>query len=216
MPFTSPTARPAALTVAPSGPPAGSPATAGGSVAASAVLRLSRAVVFATVCGAVSAGGHALAGGATVPFGVYLAGVLAALGLAYAIDGRERGPAAVPAATVSTQMVLHQLFDRLAPAIGPDHAHAHPSSGMVLVHLTVAALTAWWLHRGERALWLMIRLYGAPRPVIRLLVTAPARADAGPEPPRRLPVRPGAAACAGRTVPGTISRRGPPAAAARH
>ncbi len=181
-------------------------------MAASAVLRLARAVVFATVCGAVSAGGHALAGGAPVPFGVYLAGVLAALGLAYLIDGRERGPAAVLAATVSTQMVLHQIFDRLAPGDPAAPGHAHPQAGMALIHLTVAALTAWWLHRGESALWLMIRLYGAPLPAVRLPVLLDAAAGAKP-----LTWRPMASglppALSGRAVSCPITRRGPPARA---
>jgi hypothetical protein len=176
---------------------------------ARSVLRLSRAVVFATVCGAVSAGGHALAGGGLVPFWVYLAGVLAAFGLAYLIDGRERGAAAVLVATVSTQMVLHRLFEWLAPGTGADPAHAHPAApGMALVHLTVAALTAWWLHRGERALWLMIRLYAAPPPVVRLLVTAPA----GVAPPSWRPLVSDVPAYAGRTVSSSVSRRGPPVA----
>ncbi|MEU6783267.1 hypothetical protein ABZ912_29085 [Nonomuraea angiospora] len=174
---------------------------------ASSVLRLVRAVVFATVCGAVSAGGHALAGGGLVPFEVYLAGVLAALGLAYLIDGRERGPVAVLVATVGTQMLLHQLFERLTPAAEAGPAHGHPAPGMALVHLTMAALTAWWLHRGERALWLLIRLYGAPR----LIVPLPAAAvPAGAVRPSWRPVTPYLTAYAGRTVSGAILRRGPP------
>ncbi|MEV0235498.1 hypothetical protein [Nonomuraea sp. NPDC050786] len=173
---------------------------------ASSVLRLARAVVFATVCGAVSAGGHALAGGGPVPFEVYLAGVLAALGLAYLIDGRERGPAAVLTAAIGTQMVLHQLFERLAPAAGAGAGHGHPAPGMALVHLTVAALTAWWLHRGERALWLMIRLYAGPPPLIRLLAAAPAEFAT----PLWRPVTSDLPVRSDRTVSGAIHRRGPP------
>ncbi|MEO3854860.1 hypothetical protein [Acrocarpospora sp. B8E8] len=30
---------------------------------------------------------------------------------------------------------------------------------MFLVHVAVAALTGWWLYRGERAVWLMLRLW---------------------------------------------------------
>lgn len=179
---------------------------------ASAVLRLSRAVVFATACGAVSVTGHVLAGGGHVPFEVFVAAVLAVLALAYVIDGRERGPAAVLAATVTTQAVLHQLFEHLAPGHVAGHGHGHPAPGMALVHLTVAALTAWWLHRGERALWLMLRLYGAPRPVIRLLAAAPAAVDTGPRPPSP-PLFPYAVpAGAGRVVAAAITRRGPPVA----
>lgn len=182
------------------------------------MLRLARAVVFATVCGGVSAAGHALAGGGPPPFWAYLAGVLAALGLAYLIDGRERGPVAVLAVTVGTQTVLHQLFERLAPPPAPmtglmiGHPDGHPGPGMALVHLTVAGLTAWWLHRGESALWLVIRLYGAPRPVVRLLAVLPAHAGERAMRTWR-PVTPGASGHRGRIVSGTINRRGPPAAA---
>ncbi|MEU6712032.1 hypothetical protein ABZ897_11205 [Nonomuraea sp. NPDC046802] len=173
---------------------------------ASKVLRLSRAVVFATVCCAVSAGGHVLAGGGAIPFRVFLAGVAAALALAYLIDGRERGLAAVLAATVTTQMALHQVFERLAPGAGFDAGHAHPASRMVLVHLTVAALTAWWLHRGERALWLVIRLYGAAPPVVRLLLGAPVEVA----PPSWRPVTREVPVRRGRIVSQAVGRRGPP------
>ncbi|GAA1639573.1 hypothetical protein GCM10009733_040900 [Nonomuraea maheshkhaliensis] len=217
----------------------GAPSDTGDAVGGTG-LRLARAVVFATVCGGVSAGGHALAGGGAVPFGAYLAGTLAAFALAYLIDGRERGLAAVLAATVGTQLVLHLFFERLAPArthlpapFGPqpDPGHllhgtspsGHPSFSMALAHLTVAALTAWWLHRGERALWTMIRLCGTECPVVgplvgslvRLLVPAPAPDGAETAGRDGRPMTYGAAACSGRAVPRTISRRGPPATA-RH
>ncbi|TMR30806.1 hypothetical protein ETD85_28045 [Nonomuraea zeae] len=147
-----------------------------------------------------------------MPFWVYLAGVLAAFGLAYLIDGRERGAAAVLAATLSAQAVLHQLFERLSPGAASAAAHAHPAAGatagMVIVHLTVAALTAWWLHRGERALWLMIRLYAAPRPVIPLLVTTAPEVTA----PSWWPVVSDVPVCGERIISSAVGRRGPPAA----
>ncbi|MGP3959752.1 hypothetical protein ACTWPT_27445 [Nonomuraea sp. 3N208] len=176
---------------------------------ASSALRLSRAVVFATVCGAVSAGGHALAGGGLVPFEVYLAGVLAVLASAYLIDGRELGPAAVLAATAGAQTVLHQLFERLAGArpAGAEAAHGHLAPGMTLAHLTVAALTAWWLYRGERALWLMVRLYGTPLPLIRLLVTVPATCA---RPGWRPVAAPEISIRARTTASRAVTRRGPP------
>ncbi|HEX4816857.1 MAG TPA: MFS transporter [Nonomuraea sp.] len=155
----------------------------------------------------MSVGGHTLAGGGPVPFPVYLAGVLAVLASAYALNGRERGLPAVLAATVTAQTVLHQLFERLAPAAEHAHAHGQPAPGMTLAHLTVAGLTAWWLHRGERALWLMIRLYAAPPPAIRLLVAAPVPVAA----PAWRPVIPvDVPAEAGRVVTYAIGRRGPP------
>ncbi|MFI6922776.1 hypothetical protein ACIBIZ_22735 [Nonomuraea spiralis] len=175
--------------------------------AASVWLRLSRAVVFATVCGAVSAGGHLLAGGGAVPLWGGALGVLTALAAALLVSGRERGPAAVLAATTLTQLVLHQLFERLAPATGVAPGHGHPAPAMTLVHLTVAALTAWWLHRGERALWLMIRLYAAPPPVTALLLLAPVEVTI---PPRRPPAHADVPAPMGRTACRTLTRRGPP------
>ncbi|WP_378788192.1 hypothetical protein ACFMQL_30380 [Nonomuraea fastidiosa] len=183
-------------------------ARAAGAPSAAAVLRLARAVVFATVCGAVSAGGHVLAGGGPVPLPVYLAAVLATLTMAYLADGRERGLGAVLAATAGTQTLLHQIFERLAPGELTGHVHGHAATGMMLVHLTVAALTAWWLHRGERALWLIIRLYGIPLPATRLLVTAPAVAE--PWTPAWRPATPEAAPRRGRLISRAISRRGPP------
>ncbi|MEV4393127.1 hypothetical protein [Nonomuraea sp. NPDC049607] len=175
--------------------------------AASVWLRLSRAVVFATVCGFVSAAGHLLAGGGAVPLWGCALGVLAALAAAVLIDGRERGPAAVLAATTVTQLVLHQLFEHLAPAAGPAAGHGHPAPAMALVHLTVAALTAWWLYRGERALWLMIRLYAAPPPVIGLLLLAPVEVTI---PPRRPPAHADVPTPTGRIACRTLTRRGPP------
>ncbi|WP_436763005.1 hypothetical protein [Streptosporangium sp. V21-05] len=139
-------------------------------------LRVPRAVVFATMCLVVSAGGHALAGGGLIPPRLAVLGALVAFCVAYALNGRERGVEVVLAATTGAQIVLHELFSRAASA---PHAmssaeHGHSSGlGMTVAHLVVALGTGWWLHRGESALWLMIRLYGGPRPSIRLLFAAP-------------------------------------------
>ncbi|NUR84947.1 MAG: MFS transporter [Nonomuraea sp.] len=162
------------------------------------MLRLARATVFAVACVAVTAAGHLLAGGAALPLGVLAAGLLAALTLAYALNGRERGPEVVLAATAAAQLGLHQLFS--APA--PEMAHDHLNLGMPLAHLTVALLTGWWLHRGESACWLMLRLWlnGLPR-VLTLDLPQPVRqAPAPPATPRPIP----------RWTPTPIHRRGPP------
>ncbi|NRQ36262.1 hypothetical protein HII36_31170 [Nonomuraea sp. NN258] len=174
---------------------------------ASSALRLSRAVVFATVCGGVSAAGHALAGGGPIPLAGYLLGVACALLLAYLADGRERGLPGVLALTVTAQVALHELFGRLAPA--PAAGHGHAATGMALVHLTIAALTAWWLWRGERALWLMISLYGVPPAVIpRLLALGPVDVPVpGVRRAAVLRTRPSRT----RVVCGAVGRRGPPA-----
>ncbi|MEV0758380.1 hypothetical protein [Streptosporangium sp. NPDC050280] len=143
-------------------------------------LRVPRAVVFATMCLVVSAGGHALAGGGLIPPYLAVLGALIAFCVAYALNGRERGMEVVLGATIGTQIVLHELFSRAAPAshtMSPTE-HDHSGPGMTVVHLVVALGTGWWLHRGESALWLMIRLYGGPRPLIRLLFAVPVEVTA--------------------------------------
>jgi hypothetical protein len=139
---------------------------------AASALRVPRAIVFATLCIVVSAGGHALAGGGPLPPHLAVLGAVIAFGVAYALNGRERDVEVVLAATIGSQVLLHELFSRAAPAphmtVSADHAH--PGLGMAAIHLVVALGTGWWLYRGESALWLMIRLYGARMPVIRLLL----------------------------------------------
>ncbi|WP_371785640.1 hypothetical protein [Streptosporangium subroseum] len=139
---------------------------------AASALRVPRAIVFATLCIVVSAGGHALAGGGPLPPHLAVLGAVIAFGVAYALNGRERGVEVVLAATVGAQVLLHELFSRAAPAphMTASADHAHPGLGMAAIHLVVALGTGWWLYRGESALWLMIRLYGGRMPVIRLLL----------------------------------------------
>ncbi|MCA2226525.1 MFS transporter [Nonomuraea aurantiaca] len=167
-------------------------------------MRLARAMVFAVVCAAVTAAGHAFAGGAAVAPGVMVAGGLGALGLAYVLSGRERGPEVVLGATVGTQASLHKLFELTAPSTG----HAHFAVGMVLVHLTIAVLTGWWLHRGESAFWLMLRLSGRPRLTLpRPFHPIPAIAAALVRPaPARAPLRTSITVQIATAEP----RRGPP------
>lgn len=167
-------------------------------------MRLARAIVFAVVCAAVSAAGHAFAGGAAVAPGVMVAGGLGALVLAYVLSGRERGPEVVFGSTVGTQVSLHKLFELTAPGTG----HVHFAVGMALVHLTIAVLTGWWLHRGESAFWLMLRLAGRPRlalprPFRAIPVIAPARVRPAPA---RAPLRPSITVLIATAEP----RRGPP------
>lgn len=135
-------------------------------------FRLPRALVFATLCLVVTGGGHALAGGGLVPAHLGVLGAVVAFCLAYALNGRERGLEVVLPTTVAAQILLHELFSLAAPAphtaVSADHGH--PGLGMTVIHLVVASLTGWWLHRGESALWLMIRLYGRRIPLIRMVV----------------------------------------------
>ncbi|MFI6497326.1 MFS transporter [Nonomuraea typhae] len=167
------------------------------------VLRLVRAAVFAMVCVAVSAGGHLFAGGARITATPLLLGAGAALALAWTLNGRERSRETVLAATAGTQIVLHELF---TDAPDPIAEHGHLNLGMPLVHLTVALLTGWWLHRGERAAWAILRLWAA-EPFRLLLIAKP------PEPPE--PVRPAvprddAGVHRSRHFTTAVARRGPP------
>ncbi|WP_329080286.1 MULTISPECIES: hypothetical protein [unclassified Streptosporangium] len=175
----------------------------------STALRVPRAIVFATMCLVVSAGGHALAGGGLIPPHLAVLGALVAFCVAYALNGHERGPEVVLTTTAGAQILLHELFDGAAPA---SHltvsAHNHPGPGMTLTHLAVALGTGWWLHRGESALWLMIRLHGGRVPLIRPLLAAPA----GVTPPVRQPVpATGVRPYGGWEILPALRRRGPPA-----
>ncbi|MEV8633945.1 hypothetical protein AB0395_20025 [Streptosporangium sp. NPDC051023] len=168
-----------------------------------------RAIVFATLCTAVSAGGHVLAGGALVPPRLGILGAVIAFCVAYPLGGRERGPEVVLGATTGVQILLHELFNRAAS--GP-HAtglgeHGHPGSGMTAVHLAVALGTGWWLYRGESAVWLMIRLHGGRVPAIRLLLVIPAEVSA---PVWQAVPAADAAPYGGLEILPSIRRRGPP------
>ncbi|WP_214108682.1 hypothetical protein [Acrocarpospora catenulata] len=110
----------------------------------------------------VTAGGHALAGGGPVGLGVLGVGAVGVAAFAYGVSGRELGPAGVIGGTVGVQLGLHELFGWVAPAPVLVTGHFHLNLGMGIVHLVVGVVTGWWLYRGESALGLMVRLWGAP------------------------------------------------------
>lgn len=93
---------------------------------AGAGLRLLRAAVFAAVCVALSAAGHALASCAAVPGWTLLAGFLGILAVAVPLAGRERSLPSIAAALAGGQIALHTLFGAGAhtatqqPAAGED------------------------------------------------------------------------------------------------
>ncbi|WP_155342035.1 hypothetical protein [Acrocarpospora corrugata] len=166
-----------------------------------------RAAAFAVACVVVSVGGHAFAGGEPVPGWAMGAGVLGALLMAYAVNRSERGAEVVLASTVAAQVVLHQLFAWSAPAPAlPGHGHR---LGMFVVHLVTAALTGWWLYRGERAVWLMLRLWAmGSLAAFRWLLTA----LRGQFPPPRAAVPVGVCDYfTGWEIASAVCRRGPPA-----
>ncbi|GAA0916040.1 MFS transporter [Nonomuraea longicatena] len=141
------------------------------------VFRLIRAAAFAAVCVLVSAGGHLFAGGGAIsPIALGL-GFGVPYVLALVVNGRERSRESVLVATSVVQLVLHQVFARVAPVAELDTGHGHLNVGMTMVHLTVALLSGWWLHQGEQAVWTALRLWGvAP---LLLLFAAPVPVEAG-------------------------------------
>ncbi|WP_067179506.1 hypothetical protein [Microtetraspora niveoalba] len=192
-------------------------------------LRLPRAIVFAAVCVVVSAAAHAFAGGGAVPPDVMALGAVGALAIAYALNARERGPEVVLTATIGVQVLLHELFVWSAPGasltplpaagitpavyplptVPPGTGHGgHLGVGMSLAHLVLAVTTGWWLYRGERAVWLMLRLWSAaPFAVLRWMRAVSAGMFTAPD--RPVPqTEPGP--YIGREVEAAIHRRGPP------
>lgn len=73
-------------------------------------MRLLRAAVFAAVCVALSAAGHALAACALVPWWTLLAGFLGILAVAVPLAGRERALPSIATALAGGQIALHTLF----------------------------------------------------------------------------------------------------------
>ncbi|MFI7700013.1 hypothetical protein [Nonomuraea sp. NPDC049480] len=172
------------------------------------VLRLARAIVFTTVCIVVTAAGHAFAGGDSSTPWVLLVGAAATLGPAYVLSGREHGLGFVLGVTVAAQAFLHELFTRNAPIPVDDVVHSHFGFGMGVAHLVVAVVTGWYLHRGDSALWLMLRLWAKPSIAVLWWLATPV------VPPRarvlRIPTPPAPRVPTSWELPAAVSRRGPP------
>ncbi|MGW1427717.1 hypothetical protein ACWD6K_03725 [Streptomyces sp. NPDC002431] len=91
---------------------------------AGAGLRLLRTAVFAAVCVALSAAGHALASCAAVPWWTLLAGFLGVFAVAAPLAGRERTLPSITAALAGGQLALHALFGLGAHGTAADAAAA--------------------------------------------------------------------------------------------
>ncbi|MFF3751595.1 hypothetical protein ACFYYH_14220 [Streptomyces sp. NPDC002018] len=94
-------------------------------------LRLTRAVVFAAVCVAVSGLGHALQSGTPLPWPALVLALPATGGAGWWLAGRERGAPAVVGASAAGQVILHALFSWthvLLPGAGDARAMDMPSS----------------------------------------------------------------------------------------
>lgn len=98
-------------------------------------FRLARAAMFAAVCVVTTAFGHALMSDAPLPWWAVAYAFGATAAAAWWLTGRERGVAAVTAATVAAQLSLHELFglaQRLGAAPGAgglSSASTAPRSG---------------------------------------------------------------------------------------
>lgn len=192
----------------------------------------SRAAVFAAVCTLLAVAAHRLMSDSDIPvialaFGAAavfcFARIAAALG--------ERGLATIGLLVGGSQIGLHVLFQAAQASslpAGMTSMSGMPgmpgkenATGMTIAHVLAALVTAWWLRRGEAALFAVVRRAGTAGAVLgaswRLLAewaagvrpigsAGPARSVAGVE------LRRSAVA---RVLLFTVIRRGPPAAAVR-
>ncbi|MFF4145516.1 hypothetical protein ACFY0A_30020 [Streptomyces sp. NPDC001698] len=246
-----------------------------------AALRYVRAAVFAAVCVALSAAGHAMMSGPALPGWSFAAAAVAVFVCAGLAAGRERSLSVIAGGVLACQGGLHLFFSwaqgNAAPAQATDkaaawadlllcghsgsagsaslpgrsmrqvvrdagldwnslpvHQHAghltpggsmadavhsmpavhHAGAGMLAAHLLAGLVCAWWLHRGERAVFALLAALAAAadRPLHRLLrlFVAGATAPVAPGGPRRFqrPVTVGQSHLA--VVRHVVIRRGPP------
>jgi hypothetical protein len=180
------------------------------------VYRAARAVVFATVCVGLAITGHLMASGASVPPSAVAGGLAVTTVVGIVLAGTERSLATIFAGLLGGQFVLHAMFAAAEHGQHLTHGHAmSPSSAgttMTLAHVVAAAVSAWWLRRGERAVWRLARRIAAAvvRPA-RALLAAPPPACATPS----FRGVPGVAAAPHPTfLRHAVTRRGPPASPA--
>ncbi|UGQ15202.1 hypothetical protein LO772_17530 [Yinghuangia sp. ASG 101] len=93
---------------------------------ASRPLRAARAAVFAAVCVALSAAGHAFMSHEPLPVWALAAGFVVVGAVAYAAAGRERSWAGITALLALGQLALHTLFSLAAATAAPA---GHPGTG---------------------------------------------------------------------------------------
>ncbi|GAA3890552.1 hypothetical protein [Streptomyces sedi] len=193
------------------------------------MLRATRAAVFSALCVVLAISSHTATSGDSVSWRllpVVWAGIWIGV---WSFTERERGPVAVIAATLGTQLLLHGAFSlghavnaarlspaphaghaapggHLAPAVDSGHGLLDGSWAMTVGHVVMALVSAVWLWRGERALFALLRwaahrvLGPPPRPARPPGPAAPA----GLGPTREGPLAP--LAC-----PRPLGSRGPPA-----
>ena len=96
-----------------------------------------------------------------------IAGVPLVLVLAGWLAGRRRSLPTIALSLAGAQLGLHAVFDYAAsiPAMSAGHTHHESAAGhaehavrsmtatMAAGHIIAGLVAAWWLHRGEAALW---------------------------------------------------------------
>ncbi|MEU9022128.1 MFS transporter [Actinomadura sp. NPDC048394] len=182
-------------------------------------LRLARAVVFATVCLALTTAGHAYAAHAAVPPSAVGLGFLLVTGFSLLLTGTERSFWTILGGLLGAEFGLHALFARASAGTSVHHhggapvpaAHGHGGWAMTAVHLATALVAAVWLRRGEAAMWSLARKVSAaaagPWRLLLAAALSPAAPPAAPVMPAAGPVRPAAVA----PLRHALVRRGPPA-----
>ncbi|MGW6784610.1 hypothetical protein [Streptomyces sp. NPDC054987] len=156
----------------------------------SAPLRATRAAMFAAVCSALGAVGHAYMSGADIPASGLMGAFAVTFGLAWLAAGRRRGPVGIAVAVLAVQGVLHLVFSgsqAAESAAGPAATHhhhlsaadagmadavaggaagtagmaGHGGAGMIAAHVLAGLFCAAWLARGETAVFRLARVLGA-------------------------------------------------------
>ncbi|MEU7556427.1 hypothetical protein AB0B01_29585 [Streptomyces sp. NPDC044571] len=91
-------------------------------------MRAARTALFAAVCTALGATGHAHMSGTDVPVWGLLGAFAVTGALAWPAAARRRGPAGITAALLTVQTLLHLVFSTTAPA--PSAGSGHGMEGM--------------------------------------------------------------------------------------
>ncbi|MDX3746458.1 hypothetical protein [Streptomyces sp. AK08-02] len=130
----------------------------------SGAVRSLRAAVFAVLCVLLAAGGHLLAAGVAPPVWAQAAGAVPVFLVGCLLGGRERSLGGIVAGTLASQGGLHFLFHAIRPThaamvmhgmrMAPTHALTPHAT---VVHVGAAVVLAWWLRRGEAAVWSLLR-----------------------------------------------------------
>ncbi|MGW5877473.1 hypothetical protein ACWFMI_13115 [Nocardiopsis terrae] len=124
-----------------------------------------RAGVFTLVCASLSAIGHTVSSGHDVPLVGLLLGTVAVLAMAWAASSRRQSPWMLTAWMLWGQFALHVTFAYTQEAGSGHDGHggavlaqeAMPAWAMIVMHLVMALVSAWWLHVGENALFAFLR-----------------------------------------------------------